>query len=167
MASKTTYRTNIENQRVYNLIWSQMPEMQNRNSSSWWFFLMFPKTEKGYGPRQIMYAIATRAGDHIRVNDIWLPGIDLNRTIVDGVDRFNAINVGWYADDKMHEYIINEGAAVTLSEHDKFIRSWSEKGNSDSHGIEIRSSNSRPLALDHVGHPQYPLCSFPQNDFLI
>jgi hypothetical protein len=150
MASNTTYRANIENQRVYNLIWSQMPEMQNRNSSSWWFFLMFPKTEEGYGPRQIMYAIATRVGDHIRVNDIWLPGIDLNRTIVDGVDRFNAINVGWYADDKMHEYIINEGAAVTLSEHEQFIRSWSEKGNIDSHGIEIRSSNSRPLALETI-----------------
>jgi hypothetical protein len=150
MASKTTYRTNIENQRVYNLIWSQMPEMQNRNSSSWWFFLMFPKTEKGYGPRQIMYAIATRVGDHIRVNDIWLPGIDLNRTIVDGLDRFNAINVGWYADDTEHEYIINEGAAVTLSEHDKFIRSWSKKGNGDSHGIEIRSSNNRPLALESI-----------------
>ena len=47
MEAPTTYQTNLENQRIYNLIWSQMPEMQNRNSSSWWFFLMFRKSEEG------------------------------------------------------------------------------------------------------------------------
>jgi hypothetical protein len=150
MAAQTTYRTNIENQRVYNLIWSQMPEMQNRNASSWWFFLMFPKTEEGYGPRQIMYAIATRVGERIRINDVWLPGIDLNRPIVDGVDKFHAMNVGWYADDMMHEYTIKEAAPVILSEHEQYIRSWSNSGGGDGHGIEIRSSSSRPLALETI-----------------
>ena len=77
-----------------------MPEMQNRNSSSWWFYLMFPKTDEGYGPRQLMYAIATRVGERIRVNDIWLPGMDLKRPIVDGVDKFYSMNVGWYGDEQ-------------------------------------------------------------------
>jgi hypothetical protein len=151
MATQSTYRTNIENQRVYNLIWSQMPEMQNRNSSSWWFFLMFPKTEDGYGPRQIMFAIAARVGERIRINDIWLPGIDLNRPIVDGVDKFHAMNVGWYGDNEgVHDYIIKEAAPVVLSEHDQFVRSWSNSGNDNAHGIEIRASTKRPLALETI-----------------
>ncbi|MFN2118356.1 MAG: hypothetical protein ACK2T1_11810 [Candidatus Promineifilaceae bacterium] len=151
MASQTTYRTNIENQRVYNLIWSQMPEMQNRNSSSWWFFLLFPKTEEGYGPQQIMLAIAARVGERIRVNDIWLPGIDLNRPIVDGVDKFHALNVGWYGDSEgVQGDIINEAASVVLSEHDQVIRSWSNSGEGSGHGIEIRASQNRPLALETI-----------------
>ncbi len=150
METKTTYRTGLENQRVYNLIWSQMPEMQNRNSSSWWFYLLLPKTEEGYGPRQLMYAIATRVGDRIRVNDIWLPGIDLKRPIVDGVDKFHAMNVGWYGDEQgVHDYIIKEAAPVVLSEQDRVIRSWSDSGG-NGHGIEIRSSSNRPLALEAI-----------------
>ncbi len=151
MEAAATYRTNLENQRVYNLIWSQMPEMQNRNASSWWFFLMFPKTDEGYGPRQIMVAIATRKGERIRVNDIWFPGLDLNRPIVDGVDKFHAINVAWYGDETgVYDYMINEAAPVVLSEQDQFIRSWSNSDNSPGHGIEIRSSTKRPLALETI-----------------
>ena len=147
MISPKTYRTNIENQRVYNLIWSQMPEMQNRNSSSWWFFLMFPNTDEGYGPQQLMYAIASRVGERIRVNDIWLPGIDLNRPIVDGVDKFHAMNVGWYGDNQgVYDYILKEGSSVILSEREQFIRSWSDSD----HGIEIRSSTNRPLTLETI-----------------
>lgn len=151
MATATTYRTNIENQRVFNLIWSQMPEMQNRSSSSWWFYLLFPKTDEGYGPRQLMYAIASRVGDRIRVNDIWLPGIDLKRPIVDGVDRFHAMNVGWYGDEQgVHEYILKEAAPAILSENEQFIRSWSDSTDGAGHGIEIRSSHNRPLTLEAI-----------------
>ena len=151
MEAPTTYQTNLENQRIYNLIWSQMPEMQNRNSSSWWFFLMFPKSEEGYGPEQLMYAVATRAGERLRVNDIWLPGIDLRRPIVDGLDRFHALNVGWHNDGRgTHDYIIKNGAAVVLSEPDQYLRSWSEEADGDGYGIEIRSSANRPLALETI-----------------
>ena len=44
-----------EQKRVFDLIWSQMPHMPNRMSSSWWFFLLFPKGEDGYGPKQFMF----------------------------------------------------------------------------------------------------------------
>ncbi len=152
MENTKTYRTNLENQRVYNLIWSQMPEMQNRNSSSWWFYLLFPKGEDGYGQRQLMYAIAARVGDRIRVNDVWLPGIDLKRPIVNGVDKFHAMNVGWYGDKQgvHHPYIIKEAAPVVLSEDERVVRSWSDSGGGDGHGIEIRSSSNRPLALETI-----------------
>jgi hypothetical protein len=149
MTAATTYLTNLENKRVYNLIWSQMPEMQNRHSSSWWFFLMFPKSDQGYGPKQLMYAIATRAGERIRVNDVWLPGLDLKRPIVDGVDQFHAMIVGWYDDGHgTHTYFLKQPAPVVLSEADQVIRGWSDSADGEGYGMEIRSSDSRPLALD-------------------
>lgn len=148
-AAQATYRTNLENERVYNLIWSQMPEMQNRHASSWWFFLMFPREDSIYGRRQLMFAIASRAGERIRVNDVWLPGIDLRRKIVDGVDRFHAMNVGWYNDGAgTHHYMLKEPAPVLLSEHERIIRSWTGPDSETGYGIQIRSSSNRPLALE-------------------
>ena len=151
MITSTTYRTALENQRVFNLIWSQMAEMQNRNSSSWWFFLLFPKSEDGFGPRQLMFAIASRVGERIRVNDIWFPGIDLRRPIVNGVDRFHAIDVGWYCDGaQVHKDIIKQAAPVVLSEPDQSIRCWSHNRDSTDYGIEMRSSATRPLTIETI-----------------
>ncbi len=148
MTPPTTYRPEKENQRVYDLIWSRMPEMQNRYSSAWWFFLMFPRGAAGYGPRQLMYAIFGRAGEHIRVNDIWLPGIDLSQPVVDGEDRFEAINVGWYGDRTgVYDYVIKETAPALLSAKAQSVRSWSADTD---HGIEIRRSTNRPLALETI-----------------
>ena len=85
MLNSPRYKTSADHQRIFDLIWSQMPEMQHRTSSSWWFFLLCPKEESGYGPRQLMFSIATRAGKQIRINGSWLPGLDLNRQIENGV----------------------------------------------------------------------------------
>ena len=111
-----SYGTAAEHQRIYDLIWSQMPEMQKGTSSSWWFFILFPKEAEGYGPRQMMFSIATRVGERIRINDVWLPGLDLKRKIEDGEDRFPGIAVGWYCDgEKVHEDIVKETAETHLS----------------------------------------------------
>lgn len=100
--------TLAEHRRVIDLVFSQMPAMQNRASSTWWFFLLFPEGPEGFGPRQLMFTIATRAGERIRINDVWLKGLDPQRTVSDGCDAFEAMAVGWYCD----------GAHV----HDEFIR---------------------------------------------
>ena len=94
----TTYLTNADHQAVIDLIWSQLPEKQNRHSSSWWFFLLCPEGPDGYGPRQLMFTIAARAGRRIRINDVWLPGLDLKRPLAGNTDRFDAMCVGWYCD---------------------------------------------------------------------
>lgn len=161
VSSSSTYRANLENQRVFNLIWSQMPAMQNRHSSSWWFFLMFPRGEDGYGPRQLMYAIASRAGERIRVNDVWLPGIDLNRPVVDGVDKFHAMNVGWYNDGRgSHVYVLKEASPVVLSEREQIISSWTPSNGENAHGIEIRSSRTRQLALETIARGPHGAAHF-------
>jgi hypothetical protein len=148
MGTLPTYEETEEHQRVYDLIWSQMPRMQKRTSSSWWFFILFPEGEQGYGPRQIMFTIASRVGKRIRVNDMWFPGIDLNRSIVDGEDKFHAISVGWYCDGhQVHEDILKETAVTTLSASNRVIKCWAREENSEGHGFEIRQSAGRPLAL--------------------
>ena len=78
MVDKTS---TAEQKRAFNLIWSQMPHMQNRMSSSWWFFLLFPKGDEGYGPKQIMYAITARAGDEMNISGGDLRGINLKRPL--------------------------------------------------------------------------------------
>ncbi len=138
------YKTPAEHQRVYDLIWSQMPQMQKRTSSSWWFFLLFPKGEKGYGPRQLMCALATRAGKQIRINEQWLPGLDLARPFPNGQDHFPAMSVGWYCDgERVHEDYLKTTAVTQLSAPGQFLRSYDAAGI----GLEMKLGE-RPLSIE-------------------
>ena len=113
-ADLTNYKTETEHQHVLDLIFSQLPERQNRASSSWWFFLLFPESDEGYGPRQLMFTIAARTGDKIRITDVPLRGIDRKRPLEGGIDRFDATAVGWCCDGhKVYdEFIRPAGPAV-------------------------------------------------------
>lgn len=135
-------------ERVFDRIWTQRTGQQNRSSSSWWFFILFPEGETGFGPRQLMFSIAARAGDRIRVNDVWLPGMDLDRDVVDGVDEFDVISVGWDGnDDDVEERIVNQPARATLSA-DGSIEAWAELEDGERRGSAIRASDDRPLGLE-------------------
>src|SRR5690606_18680318 len=61
-----------------------------------------------------MFTIAARMGDEIAITGVPLRGIDRNRPIADGIDRFNATAVGWYCDGtNVHEeYVRHAGPAV-------------------------------------------------------
>lgn len=127
-----------------------MPERQKRTSSSWWFFLLFPRDEEGYGRRQLMFTIASRVGRQICINDVELPGIDLKRQVEDGLDRFHAMAVGWYCDGKqVHEDMVKETAEASLSTAG-FIRCWAEYEDGP-RGLEICTSNIHAPGLSaHV-----------------
>ena len=113
-AHLSTFQTPAENQAVLDLIFSQMPDMQNRASSSWWFFLLFPRGPEGYGPRQLMFTIAARAGDAMRIAGEPLLGFSPRRPISGHRDEFEAMAVGWYSDGRtVHEgYVHHAGPAV-------------------------------------------------------
>ena len=146
MDNSPTDKTLAQYRRVFNLKWSQMPERQRRTSSSWWFFLLFPKDGEGYGPRQLMFTIASRVGQQIRISDVWLPGIDLKRQIEDGNDSFHAIAVGWYCDGKqVYEDIVKETAEATLSRAG-FIQCWAEHEDGP-RGLEFCASSNHSLGL--------------------
>ena len=91
-----------------------MPERQNSASSTWWFFLLFPEGPDGYGPRQLMFTIATRAGGRMRIADVPLQGFDPHRSLAAGIDRFEAAAVGWYSDGRgvYDDYLRHAGPAV-------------------------------------------------------
>ncbi|TQQ83340.1 hypothetical protein EGH24_00625 [Halonotius terrestris] len=147
MDSAVSERTLADHQRVFDRIWRQYPDRQNRSSSSWWWFILFPEGEDGYGPQQLMFSIAARAGDRIRVNGIPMTGFDLDRDTSAGVDTFNAISVGWYGDDEtVHEGLVNQPATATLS-RDGSIEAWTET-NDGRRGSEIRAATDRPLGLE-------------------
>ncbi|MFO7834393.1 MAG: hypothetical protein R6V31_10170, partial [Halohasta sp.] len=137
-----------DHRRVVDRIWTQYPDQQNRTSSSWWWFILFPDGDEGYGPEQLMFSIASRAGDDIRVNDIPMQGLDLDRQIEAGVDEFSAISVGWYGDDEaVHEGLVNQPATARLSP-DGSITAWAEGEDGTKHGGEISESTDRPLGLE-------------------
>jgi len=142
-------RTLAEHQRVFDKIWWQNPERQNSTSSSWWFFLLFPEGEDGYGPRQLMFSLAACVGDQCRVNGQPAPGMDLDREISDGVDRFNAATVGWAGDsDQVHEYVVNQPAEAVLSREDRRIEAWAETESGTRRGSEIAALSDRDLGLE-------------------
>jgi len=140
-------RTLVDHREVFDRIWRQYPDRQNRSSSSWWWFILFPDGDDGYGPQQLMFSIAARAGDNIRVNDIPTAGFDADRSVDDGVDSFEAMSVGWYGDDEaVHEGLINQPATARLS-RDGSIEAWAETDDGR-RGSEIRASTDRELGLE-------------------
>lgn len=140
--------TPSEQQRAFDQIWTQLPERQNRHSSSWWFFILFPEGEDGYGPKQLMFSVATRVGEQLRVNDIDAPGLDLDRSIENGVDEFHAISVGWYGDDEeVHERVVNQPANARLSREGSLV-AWDDPNDGEKRGGEIRSSPGDSLGLN-------------------
>ncbi|MFO7860654.1 MAG: hypothetical protein R6U41_05465 [Desulfosalsimonas sp.] len=94
-----------------------------------------------------MFSIAARAGDEIRVNDIPMAGLDLDRSVAADVDEFSAISVGWYGDDEaVHEGLVNQPATARLS--DGSITAWAEDDDGTKRGGEIRASTDRSLGLE-------------------
>jgi hypothetical protein len=141
-------RTLAEHRRVFEKIWWQNPERQNGTSSSWWFFLLFPDGEEGYGPRQLMFSLAACVGDQSRVNDLPPQGMDTDRPIVDGVDRFNATTVGWAGDDEVvHDHIVRQPAEAVLSREDQRLEAWADREDGTRRGSEMAALSDRSLGL--------------------
>jgi hypothetical protein len=152
MTDGFTDRTLAEHRRVFEKIWWQNPERQNWSSSSWWFFLLFPEGEDGFGPRQLMFSVAAAAGEQCRVNDIPTEGMDADRPVPDGVDRFNATTVGWAGDDEtVHEHVVNQPAEAVLSREGQRLEAWAHDENGEKRGSEIAALSDRDLGLQaHV-----------------
>lgn len=144
MSEDSRRALSAEQQSAFDQIWMQLPERQNGSSSSWWFFILFPEGEAGYGPKQMMFAMASRAGDRLRVNGDWVPGMDPDRPVEDGVDEFPVVSVGWYGDDqRVHEHIVNQPAEATLSPAGS-LTAWSDEEDGARRGGEIRASEDGP-----------------------
>jgi hypothetical protein len=149
MADDFADRTLAEHRRIFDKIWWQNPERQNRTSTSWWFFILFPEGEEGFGPRQLMFSVAVAVGDDCRVNGLPAPGMDLNRSVENGVDTFNCATVGWAGDDEqVHDHIVNQPARAQLSRPEQRLEAWAEREDGTRRGSEITAIEDRPLGLE-------------------
>ena len=127
-------------QYPFDQIWTQFPARQNQHASTWWFILLAPKGRDGYGPRQMMFTVATRADKQVRINDTWLPAMDLARRVEGGVDRFPAIAVGWYNDGQtVHEGVLHDVATAALSSSEQALRCWTDDSET-AYGCEFRAA---------------------------
>lgn len=135
----------------YKLTYTQFPKKQNWSSSSWWFFILLPKGEEGYGPRQLMFAYASRVGNEIGVNNKWHKGIDLDRE-VNGVDKFQTSVNHWHWDGKtMHDRLVFETGEVTMTKDGK-MSLWNEH---QSNGKTIKQGGSMDLDDEGVFHVNF------------
>tara|TARA_B100000287_G_scaffold110129_1_gene102433 strand:- start:236 stop:1405 length:1170 start_codon:yes stop_codon:yes gene_type:complete len=106
------------NQNAFDDIWKIHPELQNNFSSAWWFFLLFPDQEEGYGPKQLMFAFASKAGKNVGVRNIWQKGMNIKDLKKENEQqKFMTTLVGWIFDgDNVHEGVIHQKMEVELSD---------------------------------------------------
>ena len=132
----------------YEQIWQHIQELQNWSSSSWWFFVLLPKRENGYGPGQMMFTFASRAGELYAVNRVWQKGMDVHRPISHEVDRFMTTAVGWINHgNEVHEEIVLQPVEAILDASGS-IRAWAEQENGEMYGGEIISRGDNNLTTD-------------------
>ncbi|MHA2252047.1 MAG: hypothetical protein ACXAD7_16910 [Candidatus Kariarchaeaceae archaeon] len=123
--------------RAFKDIWRHHPELQNRFSSSWWFFLLLPKQKTGYGPKQLMFSFASRVGDKIKMNSTWQRGIDQARKL-GRKEEFMTTVIGWISDgSRVHEEIIHQPAKATLSYDDRSLEAMERQNSGEIHGGRI------------------------------
>jgi hypothetical protein len=129
-------------------IWTQRPELQNRHSSAWWFFLLLPEQPEGFGPKQMMFTLASRVGDEICVNGVWQPGLDRKRPLGPTEEQFNTLAFGWLHDGKqMHENIVYQPIMATLSKQG-YVGGWANDHGRKRYGAEIRPGDAGPFSLE-------------------
>ncbi len=135
---------------AFNDIWKRHQSLQNTFSSSWWFFLFFPRQDKGYGPKQMMFSFGSRAGSLISVNSKWQEGMDINSN--NGpIDEFMTNVAGWINDGgKVHENIVHQSAKARLSSREQYLEAWIKQPDGNFFGARIEKSNSHKFGIN--GH---------------
>jgi hypothetical protein len=131
----------------FDLIWRRFPERQVKSSSVWWFFLLLPKQDCGYGPKQAMFALLSAAGDSYTLNHKKQLGLGPLPKMEGNVERFSATAQGWFFDGReMHRDIVNESCRAVLSPRG-FIKAWTRKRNGQMAGGEFRSFGDKPFGI--------------------
>lgn len=127
---------------AYAEIWHWHPQELTRFSTIWWFFLLFPRQTKGYGPKQMMFSLVSRVGNHVRINKVSHPGVNRSRGPETLADPFSGIALGWHYDgQRMHEGLVQHPTTIQLTPG-KAIHGWDDDG----YGGEIVAVEGRPFA---------------------
>jgi len=137
-------------QTPYELIWDRMPERQNRFSTVWWYYMLFPRQAEGYGPAQMMYGIASKRG-RFRINGRTLDGLSRRVPLRGAVEPFTALTLGWRHDGhQLHERALETVTQATL-DGDGRLAAW-DSGDGSGYGGEIKRLSHRPFGMEARFH---------------
>ncbi|MCI0394962.1 MAG: hypothetical protein L0332_15065 [Chloroflexi bacterium] len=132
----------------FDLIWTQLPERQGRYSSTWWFFLLAPRQAEGYGPKQMMFTLASRVGGPIVMSGVKQAGLDRRRPAGGEEEQFNTMAVGWIHDgERTHERIVNQPVVATLSKKG-FLAGWAGAAGGQRWGAELKAAADLPSGIN-------------------
>lgn len=120
----------------YALLWDRLPARANRFATAWWYVLLFPKQSTGYGPAQMMFALASRTGDLV-VN-----GTHMTGAFADG-PAFPALAMGWLHDGtRAYPQTLHHPATARLTPG--LLEAWDAAG----YGGRLQASDARPFGVE-------------------
>ncbi|MHA2097318.1 MAG: hypothetical protein ACW99A_01420 [Candidatus Kariarchaeaceae archaeon] len=128
-------------------IFETYPQLQNEFSSMWFFFVLFPKQEEGFGPKQLMFSFASKVAKSYGVNGIWQKGMTFNDE--DKKEReFMTTAVGWCFDgNEVHEDLVHQPALARISKKGS-VKAWVSQKNGEKYGGEIIAPNLNEERLE-------------------
>ena len=147
--------TYLDRLTPFEQIWTQVNELQNPMSTSWWFFLLLPEGDNGYGPEQMMFTYASRTGKAYGVNHQWQKGMKLDREIDKFKDSFMTTAAGWIFDGKdMHDGLVLEPVEAHMNFGE--IHAWdTSNGKKLGASIVAGDSDKEELKVNFQGKNGY------------
>lgn len=139
-------------QDAFDRLWHWYPEELTPFSSLWWYFLLFPRQEEGYGPKQIMFTLVSRVGERVRINHVPHTGITHRRPAGSVESPFPGMALGWiYDGQQMHDGLLQTPCTLQV-EAGQAIKAWDEEGYGGQivggNGSGPENGNSRPFAVE-------------------
>ncbi len=134
-------------QNNFDMIWQRFPERHVSSSSVWWYIMLMPEQDQGYGPKQAMFSLISMAGDSYMVNDQKHAGFSRRITQVGDEEHLNTTALGWYFDGReKHKHLIHEGCPAVLSPQGS-IKAWTEAEDGRKVGGEFSAYGDRPFGM--------------------
>lgn len=129
---------------AFRQIWHWHPETLTPFSSVWWFFLLFPRQEEGYGPKQIMFTLISCVGRQIEINRIPQTGLGRPRAVNTVEEPFPGMALGWlYDGQEMRDGLVEHPCTIRV-DGGRAIHAWDEDG----YGGQITVGEGKPFAAD-------------------
>ena len=131
----------------YQRMWERFPEKNNGTSSVWWFFLLTPKQKEGFGPKQMMFVLVSRAGDEVNINGKWHKGLTVDKSPQPEHSQLDGMAISWINDgETLHENLVLEPGKLNLDKN-KGAWLWSEQENGEMYGGEMKkSAGTKPFS---------------------
>jgi hypothetical protein len=136
-------------EHAYRQIWDRLPERQNGLSSVWWFFLLFPRQARGYGPAQIMFMAGSKVGRFF-VDGMPAGGMPGRVEATGQTEQIPAFTLGWMHDgERLHERLLHDVCRMELDPGGRLETLPEEDGTGSPH-VSLMPLPDRPFGMRAV-----------------